>query len=43
MLQIFFYESDAWSRDLNTIFTLEDCLFGAINLTQNNDPDKYSY
>ena len=24
-------------------FTLKDCLFGAVKLTKNADPDKYSY
>ena len=35
------YELDARSKDLNTTFTLGDCLFGAVNLTKNTDPDKY--
>ena len=25
-----FYETDTWSRDLNTDFTLENCLFRAL-------------
>ena len=37
------YEFDAWSRDLNTIFTLKDCLFGGIKLAKNTVPDKYVY
>ena len=28
---------------LNADFTLKDCLFGAVKLTKNADPDKYSY
>ena len=36
------YELDAWSQDLNTAFTLKDCLFGAVKLTKNNNPDKYN-
>ena len=32
---------DTWSRDLNTNFTLGNCLFGAMKLTKNADPDKY--
>ena len=40
---IIFYELDTWSRDLNANFTLRDCLFGAVKLTKNADPDKYSY
>ena len=35
------YELDTWSRDLNIHFTLDNCLFGAVNLTKNADPDKY--
>ena len=34
---------DAWSRDLNTDFTLGGCLFGAIKLTKNSDSDKYKH
>ena len=30
---------DKWSRDLNTHFTLKDCLFGS----KNTDPGKYKY
>ena len=37
------YELDRWSRDLNTDFTLKDCLFGSVKLTKNVDPDKYKY
>ena len=37
------YVLDTWSRDLNTDFTLKDCLYGAVKLTKNADPDKYSY
>ena len=37
------YELDAWSRDLKTDFTLKICLFGAIKLTKNADPDKCYY
>ena len=32
-----------WSRDLNTVFTLHNCLFGAAKLTTNADPGKYGY
>ena len=34
------YELDTFSRDLNTDFTLKDCLFGAVKLTKNADLDK---
>ena len=34
------YKLDRWSRELNTDFTLKDCLFGAVKLTKNADPDK---
>ena len=32
-----------WSRDLNGNFTLDNCLFKAVKLTKNADPDKYGY
>ena len=37
------YELDRWSQDLKAVFTLKDCIFGAIKLTKNADPDKYFY
>ena len=38
------YELDnTWPRDLNTDFTLKNCLFGSLKLTKNADSDKYSY
>ena len=37
------FNLDRWSRDLNTDFTLKDCLFGAVKLTKNADPDKYKF
>ena len=38
------YELDTWSRDLNSDFTLKDCLFGGVKLVKENaDPDKYIY
>ena len=37
------YEWDTLSRDLNSVFTLKDCLFGAVKLTKNVAPDKFSY
>ena len=37
------YELDGWSQDLNTFFTLKDCLFRGVKLTENTDPDKYFY
>ena len=44
MLNLFtVYELDTWSRDLNTDFTLKDCLSGAVKVTKNADPDKYAY
>ena len=32
---------DTWSRDLNTDFTLRNCLFGTMKLNAN--PDKFGY
>ena len=37
------YELDTSSRDLNTEFTLKDCLFKAVELTKYADADKYKY
>ena len=37
------YTLDTWSKDLNTDFTLGNCLFGAVKLTKNFEPDKYKY
>ena len=37
------YELDSWSWDLNTDFTLRDCLLEGAKLSKNSDPDKYSY
>ena len=37
------YELNTWLRDLNTKFTLSDCLFGAVKGNKNADPDKYRY
>ena len=35
------YEIDTWSRDLNIDFIKSNCLFEAVKLTMNADPDKY--
>ena len=37
------YELDRWSQDLKTKFNLKDYLFGAVKLTKNANPNKYSY
>ena len=37
------YKLDKWSRDLNSNFTLTDCLFGGVKLAKNSEPDKYLY
>ena len=37
------YELGWWSRDLDTDFTLGNCLFGSVKLTKNANPDKYKY
>ena len=34
---------DTWSQDLNAHFPPKDCFFGAVKLTKNDDPDRYSY
>ena len=35
------YEIIRWSRDLDSDFTLKDCLFGAVKLNKYFDSDKY--
>ena len=37
------YTLSPWLRNLNTNFTLSNCLFGSVKLTKNVDPDKYKY
>ena len=37
------YKLNIWSQDLNTEFSLKDCLFGAVKLTNNGNPNKYCY
>ena len=44
MVNLFFvYELGTWSQELNAEFTLKDCLFGAVKLTEITDADKYKY
>ena len=35
------YALTPWLRNLNTDFTLNNCLFGSVKLTKNADPDNY--
>ena len=37
------YRLNTWSRDLNTDVKLGNCLFRAVKLTKNVDPDKSEY
>ena len=37
------YTLDWWSKDLNTNFTLGNCLFGSARQVKNADLDKYKY
>ena len=37
------YELHTWSQDLDSDFTLANCLFGEVNITKNADPGKYKY
>ena len=34
------YKLDTWSKDLNTDFSLDNCLFGAAKLANKANPDK---
>ena len=44
VINIYFsYMLTPWLRNLNTDFTLKNCLFGPVKLTKNADPDKYKY
>ena len=37
------YKLDAWSNNFDTAFTRVNCLFEAVKLTKNFDPDKHQY
>ena len=37
------YKLTPWSRNLDTVFPLDNCLFGSVKLTKNTHPDKYKY
>ena len=37
------YTLNSLLRNLNTNFTLNNCLFASVKLTKNADPDKYKY
>ena len=37
------YELNMWSRDLNSDFTLKNCIFGDVKLANNAEPDKHVY
>ena len=37
------YTLDPWSRELDTDFTLNNCLFGYVELTKNVESDKCVY
>ena len=37
------YTISPWLRNLNTDFTLNNCIFGSVKLNKNADPDKYKY
>ena len=37
------YTISPWLRNLNTDFTLNNCLFRSVKLNKNADPDKYKY
>ena len=37
------YEIDTSLRDLNSHFTLKDCLFRSVKLAKNTDREKYKY
>ena len=38
-----YYILSPWLKNLNTDFTLKNCLFGSVKLTKNADPNKYKY
>ena len=38
-----YYILNPWLRNLNTDFTLKNCLFESVELTKKADPGKYKY
>ena len=44
MINLFIsYKLNPQSKNLNTDFILNNCLFGSVKLTKNTDLDKYKY
>ena len=39
LIYINIYELDTWSNGLNGEFAVGNCLFGAVKLTKNSDPE----
>ena len=37
------FELNKWSKDLNTDFSLRNCLLGAVKIAKTTDPDRYKY
>ena len=37
------FELNKWSKDLNTDFSLRNCLLGAVKIGKTTDPDRYKY
>ena len=37
------FELNRWSKDLNTDFSLRNCLFGAVKIAKTANPDRYKY
>ena len=40
---VIIHKLDTWSQDLNSDFTLKDCLFEGVKLAKYSDPGKYIY
>ena len=37
------FELNKWSKDLNTDFSLRNCLLGAVKIAKTTDQDRYKY
>ena len=43
IVNVYIYDSDAWSRNPTNSFKFKNCLFGATNIVKNSDKENYVY